>query len=621
MSALPAPSRDDISLGRLLVDAEFLTPELLHDCLELQKMYGDGRPIGRIFLEMGYLTESELDALLAIQAEYLQALTAESEVWAPVDLESVEAVEVGRKPARRRRRKPRAPEASPLGQAALDAAPDDTLLPGLDAPVPPAISAYYTYKVKAIRPKPMREGAPPPVPHGGWATHALEKGVAGAVIGMAVVMVLLVLGFIHERFQGGDDEAPPPRRVRKTQTEPARSTPRPVPDRTPEVRDPIRADVPPPAITGAIEGTVVDAAGAPLVRITIMVMNADRGGLAAISDEAGAFRIESLPPGDYIVSLDAPQNRAALAGAEYADTPVHVNVGVATRVRLAPGMAVPSVPGAVLRGRVLDHDRGVPDAPVLLVFLAGGEAESDGVESRTTTSDGAGDFRFDGLTSAHYALLATHPEHPERTARAVVDLSVGGEQRHDITFSHLTVRGRALDARTQAPLPGVSVFLQREAADGPDASGVGALISQQMTTAFTDDAGEFAFTSLESGRYVAVGSLEGYATRAVSAIRVDDSSGVQNIELLLPPGGAVLEGAVRRSSGSDTNEMYVAIRDAAGTVIAVRQTGRDGSFEVSGLAPGGYQAVFYGGGALRDGEPRSFTVVNDGVLHQEFEIP
>ncbi len=773
-------NREDVLLGKLLVDAEFLTADQLYDCVELQKMYGDGRPIGRVFVEMGYVAEEELDAVLAIQAEYLEELQlhgwrdslpepgvgrgttkkgekagkspratearagtaapgsagagkaaakkppareadapgtaalrkphagrasaapeaprAERETAAPDARHRAKAEETPapRKKSGKRdkRRKPkRGDPARGLAAAFPVSDRDETLIPDAegdvtlfpypdpddrdtetedldyaeaaavvaDAPVeeaeaaPPdldpedgdveadpagdaapadlpghsSISGFYTYKVKGIRAAPLAGGQRVDLASaGGWFSYLLEKAIAAAVVGMAVVMVLLVVLFIRDRFADEPEKVVvEPRKVRRAERDPARRDPprNPVDPGLPGETgksDPVNAAppsvLPADAERGAIAGRAIRPDGAPLPDLAVTVTDPDGGGLAAVTGPDGAFRVDQLPPGTYTVSVQSPQNLGRLPDGAYGDRHVVVEAGRTAQVEFgALGIARASI-----YGLVLEEGRGVGGAYVTLVFLgATGETGpgGEGIDTKSLATDTRGEYRFEDLAPGSYTLLATHPNDPSRVARALMELPEGGDRRKDLPFSSLVLRGRVIDGRNSAPLPGVSVFLQRDDPSNDPSRMLEALVSLQVMSTFTDENGGFDFASLEPGTYVVVGSLEGYATRALPRLTLGDTAGVQEVVVEMEQGGAVLEGTVKKKSGSIPPNTYVAIRDAADNVISLRRVDRNGEFEVDGLAPGAYRAVIFSEG--QSGQVRFFTVAARGVMSQEFEIP
>src|SRR5579871_2660603 len=87
--------------------------------------------------------------------------------------------------------------------------------------------------------------------------------------------------------------------------------------------------------TGAIRGTVGDAAGARIKDSTIAVVNTSTGlRYFANSDAEGRFALELLPPGDYMARAEAPGMSAQV-------TPtLHVDLGGVTQIEFKLAVAV-----------------------------------------------------------------------------------------------------------------------------------------------------------------------------------------------------------------------------------------------------------------------------------------
>lgn len=66
---------------------------------------------------------------------------------------------------------------------------------------------------------------------------------------------------------------------------------------------PIGPPGPPPVLTGIVQGTVVDAAGAPVSGIGVQLTGNGQPTRTASSDGTGAFTISSVPPGAYSLSV------------------------------------------------------------------------------------------------------------------------------------------------------------------------------------------------------------------------------------------------------------------------------------------------------------------------------
>lgn len=148
---------------------------------------------------------------------------------------------------------------------------------------------------------------------------------------------------------------------------------------------------------GSIEGVVVDdrGVGIPAYEIGVESFSAARGrgprrgARRAIEDARGAFRLDKLPPGTYVLSATAPGRALARSGA------IEVASGVATsgvRIVLAQG-------GAVV-GRVYDERR-APIAGVEIRFDAVSSVLDSDAVART---DASGLYRLEGAPSGPFTL-------------------------------------------------------------------------------------------------------------------------------------------------------------------------------------------------------------------------
>ena len=139
---------------------------------------------------------------------------------------------------------------------------------------------------------------------------------------------------------------------------------------------------------GTVAGTVRDAAGNPVTGGIVEVQNFDGGwvgGVDVLADSAGAFVIDSLPPGDYLVWAQQDDYVA-----QYYDhaffgenaSPVHV---VAEQTTGNIDFAL--VPGGKISGRVVDAATG---APLRYINLAAYFSEDVGIPGTYAQTDANG---------------------------------------------------------------------------------------------------------------------------------------------------------------------------------------------------------------------------------------
>ena len=60
------------------------------------------------------------------------------------------------------------------------------------------------------------------------------------------------------------------------------------------------------SFTAAVRGTVKDPSGSSVPNATVIITDADRGtSQTTVADEAGRFAISALPPGNYVLAVEA----------------------------------------------------------------------------------------------------------------------------------------------------------------------------------------------------------------------------------------------------------------------------------------------------------------------------
>ncbi len=147
---------------------------------------------------------------------------------------------------------------------------------------------------------------------------------------------------------------------------------------------------------GSIDGVVIDDRGAGVASYELGVESSSsrgrglrRGGRRRFEDSRGAFRLEKLPPGSYLLTATAPGKAVARSNV------IDVASGVATS-----GVRIVLSQGGTVIGHVYD-DRRAPIADVDLRFdFVSSVVDSDAVAK----TDGAGVFRLEGAPSGPFTL-------------------------------------------------------------------------------------------------------------------------------------------------------------------------------------------------------------------------
>ncbi len=345
-------------------------------------------------------------------------------------------------------------------------------------------------------------------------------------------------------------------------------------------------------IYGVVEGTITDAAtGAPRVRAYIelspvardYVMDAPFRYFAsyAITDEAGRFQLTYIPEGQYALAVYA--DGIAESGSEGVGSPIEV-VGGGIAIR---DMALSS----------MHHGEGVITGTVMV------------------------DYGGPMPMSSRSAVPAWDSAQPP--AIAVVDIGKG-------------------DHSSAAP-PEIAVVFAYPLVDGQANTEI-------RYTAVTALDGSYRLSGLAPGDYVVMGLAPGgigvyfgdtYAPELSTPVHVDGQQPTAGIDFLLAPAyfwrlaaadGAAPEAAPTSAGNASPAAVYgkvnaadgkavpgatVYLLDAAAKPVAFGQTGVDGSFELSGVAPGEYRvyASKLGSGGAYNGNVSDFSQAEALVLN------
>ncbi|MBI5365824.1 MAG: carboxypeptidase regulatory-like domain-containing protein [Planctomycetes bacterium] len=375
-----------------------------------------------------------------------------------------------------------------------------------------------------------------------------------------------------------------------------------------------------PASTGTeqagVEGLVLGPDHAALAGFLVSATGFEGEGGANLTDARGYYRIEGLPPGSYLISLNSIQNQERPCYSAFEDRIVTLKKGELATVNF--GVEA----GTRIHGAVLAEGQRVAGALVTLISLAGLSAgqsvtgDGGGLSTKNATSDAAGLFSLQGVLPGTYTLIVTHPDDPTRIARVTLDVPAVAERRLDVLFTRLGISGRAIDSGTGQPLQGVAVCARKRDSAAPNNLLEG-IVAAEMTSVFSDEEGNFRFTSLDPGSYTLVGMLEGYATAAAAATVMPEGEPAP-VTLALAQGGGQFEGLVHRAGGQPMTNAYLAIQDGQGNDLVLRRVEMDGRFQSGHLAAGAYTVVLYIDGTAVD--RLSVTLERDVITKQEFVV-
>ncbi len=208
----------------------------------------------------------------------------------------------------------------------------------------------------------------------------------------------------------------------------------------------------------SIEGVVVDERGQPVTRFAVGIETSTSahgtslrtGDHWSFEDRGGAFRIENIAPGTYVLSATATGKPPTKSD------PIEVSAAAPTR-----GVRIVLAAGGVVKGHVYDEQR----APVSGVALSFDGVSNAVLSTAHATSDDTGAYALEGAPSGPFTVKA---EKSGYRARLIAGLSVanGATLPQDIT---LTV---SRDGAANTELGGIGASLVPGNGDGPMIRGV-----------------------------------------------------------------------------------------------------------------------------------------------------
>lgn len=310
-----------------------------------------------------------------------------------------------------------------------------------------------------------------------------------------------------------------------------------------------------------------------------------------ITDEQGYFALNSLPAGNYTLSIWADG---------YADYNGWQEQG---RVNLSGGGEmdigdIAMLPATSVTGRVISAESSKPIAGASVELRK--PQQWGNVQSNSATSGEDGTFRLTDVEPGTYTLRVRAEGYAIRLQDSLT-IEVG----HVVDLGDQTlVRGLALTGVVvnpeNEPLAGVSVKLQEPKSGSFDFGGTDRTVAETTS----DAEGKFTLSGASEGKWVLSATLEGYATyvedleiaTAPKAITIKLSRGGTIRGRLLDAAGNPLAGTPTVGATSQDSNSYVMFKAQPTTMIgmlysdakAMKQTDEDGNFELTNIPAGTY---------------------------------
>ncbi|HEX6810326.1 MAG TPA: carboxypeptidase-like regulatory domain-containing protein [Planctomycetota bacterium] len=411
---------------------------------------------------------------------------------------------------------------------------------------------------------------------------------------------------------------------------------------TPEVE--IRLDA-----GGGVEGTVTGLGMRPLADALMVAFSIQAGTMrSSTSDKGGYYKIDGLPPGQYIVFKSRLDERADNIPLELMSNmrlkTVTVRQGKLTRLDVHDE----SEDGVRVHGVVREGAAPVPRA---LITLLGSDREGllgMGVRANAAGMDGR--YELPGIKPGSYVMQVSRFQ--GQPVQTTFEIDVPAESRDfafDVQLPTSSINGRVVDSRGN-PVAGLQVSLGSDQGSLGGAEGLLGLIAQNgLSQARTNADGEFRLRSVAPGTYrITAGSRVGRGRRfgpgdggnsnnngndnqqahgeaILEGVAVDGVTDVQGLVITVPLAGRIT-GIVVDGSGNPVASAEIGfvetsnkrsrprgnpLLDLLSTSRAIR-SGSDGRFEIKGLTPGIYD-LRVEGDALQAGKVTDVKVGEDSA--------
>lgn len=215
---------------------------------------------------------------------------------------------------------------------------------------------------------------------------------------------------------------------------------------------------------GTIEGTVTRRGGDPVSAVPVSIPSLDR---RRLTDDAGEFRFESVPPGQHTVSRNSRDGH---------DDFEHRRVEVVEDETVRVDFEL----GAVLVGNVLQGGVPVPGVDVTLAQPNDVASYTDGNHGvRRTYSDETGAYRLSGVRPGWGTVTLTFGR--QNVVRQV-EVPPGDEPRKDLLLPDRPISGTVVRATDDTGIQGAMVQVALAGADGaPESQGSSSYSSSDLS--------------------------------------------------------------------------------------------------------------------------------------------
>ncbi len=370
---------------------------------------------------------------------------------------------------------------------------------------------------------------------------------------------------------------------------------------------------------GLITGRVVDEDNEPVANAIVEAFN-DRAVLppsrirtagSARTDDLGKYRIFGLAAGRYFVRAQLQEEYVTLATPEKQQTsyvPIYYpgtnHAAAATPIPVTSGqeseanIAISKVPTVHISGNVrTDYQIGGP--PRLIAYPGDHPSWDPGERRGVIAEDKTGRWGLDGLQPGPYTLVSDRIDRGVRLgARQVVNVGTKNIDNIEVTLNRYPDLAGKVTVEGGGKVPsGIRVALQPRQVVA-SMGYAGAPVSPEgefLMTAISPDLSDIWVPNLPAGYFVKSVIFSGREV-SESGIELGLGGGSHQVNIVISPNGATLEGSVSEEEGRPSpGATVVLVPDLEHRQLKFRYytatADQNGRFTASGIHPGEYTVV------------------------------